>query len=217
MSSFLFLFVHYSSFCSDLGSVDGCGDMFFFRFCHLIRPQMATRACRLSTIFYHFESGELFNMCSPRTSSFVEHIPHHLLSAIEDNSWALFAVMAPRKAVILCTLCLSVIFFVHVTQYFVTFSGHTKAMMKYPTSASQQSSFGTPKRVNALATDYDSHLNVSLQEAITTRAKPQDPRVVNLARKFLDPPSDHIIKLARRVIKTPQAEAVLKILNGKVR
>ena len=74
----------------------------------------------------------------------------------------------------------------------------------------------TLRRVNTLVTDYDSYLNASLYDVIGTRASPRDSRVVKLVKKLLDPPSDQMIKLARRVIKTPQAETVVKILNGKV-
>ncbi len=63
----------------------------------------------------------------------------------------------------------------------------------------------TSRKMNTLVTDYDSHLNASLYDVIGTRATPRDSRVVSLVKKLLDPPSEEMIKLARRVIKTPHA------------
>ena len=90
-------------------------------------------------------------------------------------------------------------------------------MLGCSTSVSQRSSVGAPRRVNSLVTDYDAYLNASLHEVIATRARPQDPQVLDLVRKFLDPPSDKMVKLARRVVKTTQTETVIGILKSKVR
>ncbi len=73
-----------------------------------------------------------------------------------------------------------------------------------------------PRRVNTLVTDYDSRLSASFHDVIATGPDPRDPRVVNLVQKLLDPPSDRMIKLSRRVVITPQAKAVIKILNNRV-
>ncbi len=94
---------------------------------------------------------------------------------------------------------------------------HTQAEVGRTNSNYGDKSGVTPRKVNTLVTDYDSYLNASLYDVIGTRASPRDSRVVSLVKKLLNPPSDEMIKLARRVIKTPQAGAVVKILEGKVR
>ncbi len=73
-----------------------------------------------------------------------------------------------------------------------------------------------PRRVNTLVTDYDTCLSASFHDVIATGPDPRHPQVVNLVQKLLDPPSDQMIKLARRVVITPQAKAVIKILNNMV-
>ncbi len=125
---------------------------------------------------------------------------------------ALSAVMSPWKPVAICSLCWSVFFFVSLGYYFA--ASFTQIGLQYSTEHHIWD--GVPRRVNALATDYDPYLNKSIHDAIATGASPQDPRVVNLVRKLLDPPSERMIKLARRVVKTPQTEAVEKILRNKV-
>ena len=105
-----------------------------------------------------------------------------------------------------------------MTLYFLISSRDVEVqMLGCSTSGSQRSSLVTPRRVNTLVTDYDVYVNASLHEVIATRARPRDPQVLNLVRKFLDPPSDKMTKLARRVVKTPQTATVIDILNGKVR
>ena len=109
-------------------------------------------------------------------------------------------------------LCWSMVSFVLFLYHLHTCSTH----VRLERSLNQQVAEAIPRRVNALVTDYDSHLRNSIHDAIATGAGPRDPRVVGIVRKLFDPPSDKMIKLARRVIKTPQTEAVIKILEHKV-
>ena len=114
----------------------------------------------------------------------------------------------------LCSLCAFVFYIIWMTYYLT--ANHTHVHFGLKNSDCDAKSGVTSRRVNTQVTDYDSYLNASLYDVIGTKASPRDPRVVNLVEKLLDPPSKQMIKLARHVMKTPQAEVVMGLLNGKV-
>ncbi len=72
------------------------------------------------------------------------------------------------------------------------------------------------RRVNTLVTDYDVELNRTLNHLIETAAGPRDPRVLDLINSLLDPPSDHMYKIPRSIMTTPQEKEIIKVLGKKV-
>ncbi len=73
-----------------------------------------------------------------------------------------------------------------------------------------------PRRVNTLVTGYDVRVNRTLHELIQSGAGPRDPRVLDLIRYMLDPPSDHMLKHTRRIEKTPQLKEIEKLVRRDV-
>ncbi len=93
---------------------------------------------------------------------------------------------------------------------------HTTKTTLLPKCVDETNLGKLPRRVNVLVTDYDAKLNMSLHRLIEAGAGPRDPRVLDLIRSLLDPPSNHMIKLARRARGTPQSSEILKILGNRV-
>ncbi len=73
-----------------------------------------------------------------------------------------------------------------------------------------------PRRVNTLVADYDVKVNRTLHELIQSGAGPRDPRVLNLIRYMLDPPSDHMLKRTKIVQKTPQLKEIETLVRRNV-
>ncbi len=73
-----------------------------------------------------------------------------------------------------------------------------------------------PRRVNTLVTAYDVRVNRTLHDLIQSGAGPRDPRVLDLIRYMLDPPSDHMIKHTRQIEKTPQLKEIEKLVRRDV-
>ena len=52
---------------------------------------------------------------------------------------------------------------------------------------------------------------------VSEKRQEDDPEVVGLVRKLLEPPSDHLLKSTHPIVETAQSKEVMRILENKVR
>jgi len=72
------------------------------------------------------------------------------------------------------------------------------------------------RRPNRVITEYDYDVARRLARLIKRRATAADPNLIRLIVDMMDPPSQHMVKLSRQLLSTPQSREVDKILNRKV-
>ena len=72
------------------------------------------------------------------------------------------------------------------------------------------------RRPNKLIQTYDADVDRRLTQLAARRATAGDPQLVELVRQLLDPPSEHIVKMSRQLLKTPQSNEADRLLQSKV-
>jgi len=73
------------------------------------------------------------------------------------------------------------------------------------------------RHLNRVITEYDDDVAARLATLVERRSTATDPDLIRLIVDMLDPPSTHMVKMARQLFSTPQSREVDKILKQKVK
>jgi len=73
------------------------------------------------------------------------------------------------------------------------------------------------RQPNRVITEYDDDVTARLATLVERRSTAADPDLIRLIVDMLDPPSTHMVKMARQLFTTPQSREVDKILKQKVK
>jgi len=72
------------------------------------------------------------------------------------------------------------------------------------------------RRPNSDIVKHDGDVAERLAGLVQRRATASDPELIELIRDMMDPPSNHMIKMSRRLANTPQSQEIDRIFKKKV-
>ena len=70
--------------------------------------------------------------------------------------------------------------------------------------------------VNHVILEYDVRLREKFQRLVDLKVTAEDPRLLSVIMRMLDPPAKTMVKKSRQLIETPQSKAAMVLLKNKV-
>jgi hypothetical protein len=103
----------------------------------------------------------------------------------------------------------------------VMFSEHQRFMESFESivkrNVPRDLSFSSKRTIKDILLHHKKKSINKLYDLVRRNATARDPDVIALVRELMDPPSDHMVKIVRPVVSTPQSQEVVNLLKSKVR